>query len=895
MLANGTTLGPYEILGRIGAGGMGEVYRAHDTRLARDVAVKVLPANVASDPHFRGRFEREAKAISQLSHPNICILHDVGDATVSDPSAEGGPALEIKYLVMEFLDGESLAQRLARGPLPIEHVLRYGGQIADALERAHREGIIHRDLKPSNVMITKSGAKLLDFGLAKRVVVNESSDRLDTAARTESIPLTSEGAVVGTYQYMAPEQLAALEVDARTDVFSFGALLYEMTTGRPAFEGKSRTGVFAAILTGQPRPMQELQPLAPRALEHLILRCLAKEPDDRWQTMHDVRAELEWISRGGSPETPIAPPKKRIRRLRAAIAVGLVVALAGALSGIWLSGRRSNGSGVVTAELVPPGGQQYVPSGNSGGPAVISPDGRWIVYSAVADNRRMLWLRSIESGRALPLADSENAIFPFWAPDSRRIAFFAEKDKLRRVEIGAEVSFVIASCMNGRGGAWAPDGTIIFSPGVQSPLYRVSENGGAVTRLTTVSREHSTHRWPALLPDGNHFLFFAADHRNPAGPASGIFIASLDDPTPRLVLPNPSSGIYADGRLLFAHDGVLYSQSMSADGTLSGNPGVVARDVMIDEDVWRTGVSASNDQRLVYYTGEVRLESELLWVDRAGKPIGTIRKPDKYWEVAFSPDGSRLALSAGDPLRQLWIEDLARQTRSRLTLAFPWTGGPIWSRDGASIYFTALDGTKSIIVRRDVADGTKTELLRGDGLAWPSALSPDGSALLVANESSGDVLLLRFGRSSGLEPFIADPHAREITPVATPDGKWIAYASNESGRDEVYVVPFADPSTRRQVSRDGGKQPLFRPDARELYYADLAGNLVAVPVNETATDLTLGAPERLFQVPTSLGMSAARVFAPTADGQRFVVVRPIAPKPPVLRLVSDWRKLNARK
>ncbi|MFA6958218.1 MAG: protein kinase [Thermoanaerobaculia bacterium] len=884
----GSRLGPYEILERIGAGGMGEVFRARDSRLDRVVAIKILPPEFASSPRSRARFEREAKLLSQISHPNICVIHDVGEQVdaAADPSA---PPSTVRYLVMEYLEGESLAQRLQRGPMPVDQVLRIGAQIADALEKAHRGGVVHRDLKPANVMITRSGAKLLDFGLAKESGVRSNGSNPDTAAPTDPVSITEEGRMVGTFSYMAPEQLEGLDADARTDVFALGALLYEMMTGKRAFVGASKISLIAMIAAGQPAPMQQVQPLTPPALEHVVLRCLEKSPDDRWQSAHDIRVELDWISQAGSRA---GFPVSRIfrRRLRERVSLGILVFLflVGAVAVLTLVDRTVRDDGALTVELTPPAGERYLAAGNAGGPAVISPDGRRIVYRAEKNGVGSLWVRSIETGESKPVPNTDDAYFPFWAPDSRRIGYFSSGGLLR-IDVDGGERTRIADARNGRGGTWSPDGTIVFAPDVQSPLVRVSESGGGTAPLTKVAPPFSTYRWPSFLPDGKHLLFFAANHRDLTLASNSIFIASLDDPSPRLLLANASNGVYVDGYLLYERDRILWAQPMSTTGDFSGTAKLVARDAMFDADVWRGGFSVSPHGRLTYFKGDVRIESELVWLDRSGAQKETFGTPAKYWEIAFSPDGTRAALSIGDPLRQIWLADLPRETRSRVMLDLPWSGGPIWNRDGSAIYLTAIDSGTSVIMRRSLVDGSQREVAKFPGVAWAAAVNADESQLVVTDETRGDLLKLHPGKQEDAVRFIADQQAIEHQAVGSPDGEWIAYCSNETGTFESYVARMSDASAKIQLSHGGGTQPAWRADGRELYFVDPQGLLHAMPVALNGDELVPGVPKPLFHVATGLGMSATRVFAPTGDGQRFLVVRPIETAAPVLRLVTNWK------
>src|SRR6266550_4507737 len=554
-VAAGTRLGPYEILAPIGAGGMGEVWRGRDTRLERSVAIKILTVDFAENEQFAQRFEREAKTISQLSHPNICTLYDVGE----------------NYLVMELLDGESLADRLAKGALPLDQVLRYGVQIADALDKAHRAGIVHRDLKPGNIMITKSGAKLLDFGLAK----SGPTPALAAVDLTERKPLTAEGTIVGTFQYMAPEQLEGQPADARTDIFAFGTVLYEMATGKRAFEGKTRTSLIAAIVSGEPKPMSQLQPLAPLAFENVVRKCIAKNPDDRWQCAADLKWELLRIQK--APET-----KSPARTSRVAWAVAIAALAAAALLAA-LAFRPAKPQRPIRFTVTAPPGWTYAVNYNVGPPAV-SPDGHYITFPATEDatGRVMLWVRDLGATELRALPGTDGGGFPFWSPDSKSIAFFAG-GYLKRVELGGGSPQTLCSVTFGRGGSWSQKNEILFAPSGNSSLLRVNASGGTpqpVTRLDATRGEVS-NRWPLFLPDGNHFLYLI---RTPstAGTGENIHVASLDAPNPRPLLTVSSNVIYVEpGDLLYMRDRTLVMQRFNTRTLgLEGDPRVVTPEPM---------------------------------------------------------------------------------------------------------------------------------------------------------------------------------------------------------------------------------------------------------------------------------------------------------------------------
>jgi hypothetical protein len=571
----GTRLGPYEILSPLGAGGMGEVYRARDTRLDRVVAIKILPSHLAGDAELRQRFEREARAISSLNHPHICTLHDIGHQDGVD------------FLVMEYLEGETLAERLRRGPLPLEPLLRVAVGIAEALDRAHRLQVVHRDLKPVNVMLTKAGVKLLDFGLAKLggpQPVRELS-RLSTLATEDRSPLTAEGTIVGTLQYMAPEQLEGKDVDARTDIFALGAVLYEMTTGRRAFEGENAASLIAAILTTDPSPISDTQPMTPPALDRLVRMCLAKDPDERWQSARDVARELLWIGEGGSraaaASSAVAAPARRERIwIGACVLLGLSTLVLGSL---YYRDARVERE-ILRLSVEPPPGNRLISVSDVAGPPVISPDGRSIVYLAMDQSgARKLWLRRLDSMEAQPLPGTDNTTFPFWSPDSRAVAFFSGQ-KLKRLDVSGGLPVTVCASGDGRGGNWGRDGTILFSSDYRSGLSRVSASGGEpapVTRPDGV--RHTSHRWPQLLPDGHHFLYLAVSHDPSKSDNDAIYWATLDGRENRMLMRGAANAIYVSGWLMYVRDTNLFAQRLDpARGELRGEPATVASDVEYD-------------------------------------------------------------------------------------------------------------------------------------------------------------------------------------------------------------------------------------------------------------------------------------------------------------------------
>jgi Tol biopolymer transport system component/predicted Ser/Thr protein kinase len=675
-LTSGTKLGPYEVVSPLGAGGMGEVYRARDTRLERDVAVKVLPTNLSSDPSLRQRLEREAKAVSKLSHPHICTLYDIGHQDGVD------------FLVMELVEGETLEHKLTKGSLPPEQAVRCAAQIADALAKAHKLRITHRDLKPSNVMLTKTGAKLMDFGLAK-----ESGPASLTTALTEMTVeqsnLTVEGTIIGTFQYMAPEQLEGKEADARTDIFALGEVIYEMATGKPAFAGKNRASLIAAILSSEPRPMAALQPMTPPALERVVKRCLAKDPDDRWQTATDLASELNWIAEAGTQagEAGRVPTgRRRWERASWLLAATFFLLLLAAGMALWnASNQRQRPLYFHTAVPFP------------ANDLALSPDGRMLAmaaYSAQASNN-VLWVYEVGGRRTSSLEGTQGATYPFWSPDGKSIGFFAD-GKLKKVDASGGQVQVLCDASNGRGGTWNRDGVIVFNPDANGGLFRVSSGGGSPVEITKpdTSRFETTHRWPVFLPDGKHFLYLAANFIGQLE-KNAIFLGSLDSQERRLLVSTSANAGYAEpGYLLYLRDNkTLVAQPFDRRRyVLSGEPHTLSDEVLYFPKVDKAVFSVSSGEVLVTQTGKGAPLSQLTWFDRSGKPAGAVGVSGSYSNVRLSPDGRRIAEDQTGPdgrNNAIWIHELARGATTRLTFDPSAHQTPIWSPDGKQILHSA--------------------------------------------------------------------------------------------------------------------------------------------------------------------------------------------------------------
>jgi eukaryotic-like serine/threonine-protein kinase len=880
-LNSGTKLGPYEILSPLGAGGMGEVYRARDTRLDRSVAIKILPSHLSEDPDARQRFDREARTISSLNHPNICTLHDVGHQDGTD------------YLVMELLEGQTLADRLDKGPLPIEQVLKYGAEICDGLDRAHRSGVVHRDLKPGNIMLTKTGAKLMDFGLAKAAVATTTASGLSATLATPpgSRPLTAQGSVVGTFQYMSPEQVEGREADARSDIFALGAVLYEMVTGKRAFEGKTAASAMAAVLEREPASICAARPNTPPALERLIKTCLAKDPDDRWQTAHDVKLQLKQIAEGGSQVSAgapaiTAPPLKR----ETPWAWGLV-ALLGALAACgfilaYLASQKQ--PPVLRVDINPPEKMQFNLSGDHGGPPMISPDGRYLVFSANGPNGTQLFLRALDSVSARALPGTESATFPFWSPDSRSIGFFTE-DKLKRIEVGGGAPVSICNSTLGRGASWNQDGTIVAALSYNSGISRVPASGGTPLEITKVdSAAYSSHRWPWFLPDGKHFLYVAVNHNAPNSPETGVFLASIDGKENKLLLHTFTNAIYASGRLLYQHDNSLVARPFDlSSGTLSGEPATLSENVQNDIGLWRMNLSASDNGMLVYASGSVAGTEILAWYDRSGRQIGTVGGQGEYFDLDLSSDDKKLAVTElNTAVATTWMYDLTTGLKTRVSF----TGGahltPMWSPDGTQVAFTS-NQQKAISVKTVGSNAPEQNLLSSNEPIYAAITdwSRDGRYLMYLQGAGVNTALWVLPLFGDRKPFkYMDSSVMQRGGTFSPDGRWVAYNSDESGRPEIFVASFPWTGTKWQVSNGGGVDPRWRADGKELYYFDFVG-IAAAEVNGSGSAFQVGGSKLLFRFPVR---GVSREYAVSKDGQRFLTIAPNQGASQSLTLVQNW-------
>ncbi len=898
-LSTGSKLGPYEVLSPLGAGGMGEVYRARDSRLGRDVAIKVLPAALAASPEARQRFEREAQTISQLAHPHICALYDVG--------REG----DTEYLVMELLEGETLSDRLAKGPLPLEQTLRFGQEIADALDKAHRQGIVHRDLKPGNVMLTKSGVKLLDFGLAR--AVEPAAEHGSLTSLPTQRALTQEGTILGTFQYMAPEQLEGRPADGRTDIFAFGAVLYEMATGRKAFSGATQASLITAIMSAEPPPPSSVQPASPPVLDRIVKTCLAKDPEERWQSAGDLRRELRWIAEAS--QASAAPgPASAPRRAPASSAWKLAtVALALAAGGlaVLLVRRPAPPREPMRFSVPAPAGTSFNFLGEEvAGPPALSPDGRLLVFTATdTASKSRLWLRAMDSLDAKPIAGTENGSMPFWSPDGRTIGFFADH-KLKKVDAAGGSPELL--CQTGyflmAGGSWSKNGTILFaSP--DGRLLQLPASGGTAREVPRDAADKSAGRfWPQFLPDGEHFLYLRLDESAKAERGAGaIWAGSLSGKGSKRLLPYASRPAYdPSGRILAVNDGSLVAVPFDAARLeVRGEPVRVAEGVGTDPMLRGAFFTVSSTGVLVFQTSEAAHgPARLTWFDRTGRRLGTVGEPRAYGAVRLSPDGRSAAVEVWNEemSKEIWLFDFSGGVEQRL-LYGAWSENPVWSRDGRRIaYSKAASSDEAYDIReREIGLSGRDELLASPGrLAWSDDWAPDGRAMLVTELGSARnrrfSLSLYSAADRTLKPWLVTD-ADERDPAISPDGRWEAHGSNESGVYEIYVRPFPGPGGKWQVSRSTGSQARWRGDGRELFYLSPDGKMMVVEAKTTPSGFEAGAPSALFDAPVARPqLFPATPFDVTADGQKFLIVCPAggASSAP-LTVVVNWPEGLAEK
>ena len=907
-LTPGQRLGPYEITHALGEGGMGEVYKARDMRLNRTVAIKILRPALVSDPAGRARFEREARAISALDHPNICVLHDIG--------REG----EREFLVMQYIEGETLAARLARGPLPLDEALRYGTEIAAALDRAHRAGFLHRDLKPGNIMLARSAgrelsAKLLDFGLAK-LTAPSGTPALHGHAATVTSPITGQGTILGTLLYMSPEQLQGLETDARSDIFSFGAVLYEMVTGTRAFAGSSQASIIAAVLEREPASITTHVPLTPPALDRVVRKCLAKDPDRRWQSAADLRDELAWIaeSRTGSHTSVEAPRAASGGQVRRAIGALLIVGVAGALAWIGYKGLAARPDQNATPRLLNvalPEGMRHSPGG-----VAISPDGMTLAYAAapadaadperpsMAVSKGRLYIRRLDSHESMAVPDSDGARAPFFSPDGSVVAFFTEKALKKFSLTDGSLTLIENVPPVTRGGAFLADGRIVLTPTQVSGLAVMAPTGGLGTPLTQLNEKagERAHMWPVALPNGR--LLYTIRRGTPSNESDADL--AIFDPatqTSTIVVERAAYGRYSPtGQLLFVRGRALMTADFNlATSQVSGAPRRIVDGLATHPWLGGGHFDVGPEGTVAFLRGSWGVTKRLArWVDRSGNPLPeSPLSENELGKPRISPDGTRAlfdGLSAqGD--NEIFVTDLAQRTTVRFTTNPEDDFNPIWTADGRRIIWTALPlGKMPRLVWRN-ADGTGvTEPVADVGLAqFAGSVSRDG--ILAYAQWSGardcDIWVMSLSGERKPRALVVSP-AHEFGPEFSPDGKWIAYLSEESGPLDVYVVPYPGPGGKRRVTTGGAGAVAWSRDGGELFYMSAEG-LHALPVLDRTT-LRLGSPRRLFKgnVSTNSREDGPRHYDVAEGARRFLVieVQSSGATHPSLDVFSNWWRVT---
>ena len=863
----GMRLGEYQITGQLGVGGMGEVFRARDTTLGRDVALKVLPSLWWSDSERRARFDREARILASLNHPHIGGIYGVVE--------QGGT----RALVLELIEGSTLAERLSRAGsgLPLHDAVTIAIQIAEALAATHRVGIVHRDLKPSNVMLTKAGVKLLDFGVAKTTSPSPLCPSLHAATSTPTLPtLTTEGTVLGTVGYMAPEQLDGREVGPSSDLFAFGAVLYEMVTGRVAFPGESQARVIAAILHSQPAVPSSVRRAVPAALDQIVMTCLAKDPDERWQSAADLARSLRWTEDGRMTVTSGAQQRRRryIPWLVATVAI-----VTATLISIGVLRRSTSEAAVFRLDVATPPTTDPVSF-------ALSPDGKQIVFVATGEKGSQLFLRSLDETIARPLAGTEDALSPFWAPDRSAIAFFAA-GKLKRLDLDGGKTHVLANVGGSSGGSWNRTGTILFF-GRDRGLMSVPATGGMPSPVKLEPRDPD--RWelyPDFLPDGIHFLFWMYSTRPEA---QGVYLGSLDGTAAERLLAADRAAVYASpGYLLFARQGALMAAPFDATrGKVTGNPVLVAPAVESPPNPPRGAFSVSSTGLLAYRTGTASM-NQLVWVDRTGKLLDTLGSADgEQLFPELAPNGEYVSVQRE---RDVWLIDVKRGVPRRLTL-----GGinspAVWSPDSERLFFAAVPSGPLFEKEANGTRDQQTVLASSNQRGLPNDWSRDGRTLLYQDSASGVRELWGLSLTGNRKPFpVVRTEFHTDEGQFSPDGRWIAYRSTESGRAEIYLQPFPGSGDKVRISAGGGNQPRWRGDGRELFYIGSDGRLMAVPI-------TLPIGEGIPAVGAAVPLFATRLegtqfprhgYDVAADGQRFLmnVVAADASATPIT-LVVNW-------
>jgi eukaryotic-like serine/threonine-protein kinase len=894
----GQALGPYVISAQIGEGGMGEVYRARDTRLDRDVAIKVLPEAFVADADRVARFQREARTLASLDHPNIAIIHGLEQAS------------DVHALVMELVPGDDLSQRIVRGAIPIHEALPIAKQIAEALEAAHERGIIHRDLKPANIKVRADGVvKVLDFGLAK---VMEPFGAVSDVSQPPTLTVpggTRAGMILGTAAYMSPEQARGRAVDKRTDIWAFGCVLYEMLIGRAAFKGDTLSDTLAAIIEREPN-WKALPEFTPSSVRRLLRRCLEKDPKRRLPDIADARLEIDEAettpsdARDAGPTVSFTVGRVRTRErvawiIAAACLTGLVAGLAFNRAG---GGHRTPAdiASYSTSIVLPAGVRLW--SGNPPGRFALSPDGRRLAMVASdSTGRSMLWVRPLDSRVAQALGGTEGATYPFWSADSRFIAFLAG-NKLKKIDVASGEVVTLCDASFGSSGSWNRDDVILFTPNGNSPLYRVSASGGTPTQVTTLETASGDvqHSFPFFLPDGRHFLYFVVGSQASRTVPRGVYVGELDSKAPgKLIEPGGSNAKYANGHLIFLRNGALLAQPFDVGRLeLAGTPASLV------DHIQTTGTSASDvagaftvseTGLLAYQTGSV-VRSQLTWFDRAGTRLATLGDQADYVDVALSPDDTRVAVSLMDleiGTRDLWIFDVARRLGERFTYESGDDFGPNWSRPaGDRIFFSSQrKGSIDLYEKPSSGSGNETPLLKDDLGKFNASASQDGRFLVYVGGggviSQSDIWVLALSGERKAAPFL-ESRFLESQGQFSPDGRWVAFMSTKSGRPQVYVTAFPGRETEQQVSTAGGGWPRWNRNGKELFYLTLDNTLMVTPVNGQTSRFDVGIGRPLFPTHPRAARVDAFPYDVTADGQRILVNTFVEEVTPPITLIVNW-------
>jgi len=893
----GQTLAQYSVVDALGEGGMGEVWRAEDTKLGREVALKVLPDEFAKDPDRMARFEREAKVLASLNHPNIATLYGL-------ENVESGTGAGTVFLAMELVEGEDLSERIKRGAVPVEEAVAISVQIAEALEAAHEQGIVHRDLKPANIKLRTDGTvKVLDFGLAKAWDA-ESGNSNVSMSPTLTAHATAAGVIIGTAAYMAPEQAAGIAADRRADIWAFGVVLWEMLTGHKLFDGETVSHVLASVLKDEV-DLDAIPGETPVRIRDLIERCLKKKPNQRLQAIGDARILLEEYR--ADPEAfdvpainayaEVVPQPIWKRALPWAVALAAVVAAVFAGLGSFSKGDVVDAT--IRFQVPPPEGRGFQLDSTRPGPAVVSPDGQSLAFSAWdTDGQVRVFVRDLDEVQPRVLAGTENAQYPFWSPDSKNLGFFAE-GKLKKVSASGGQPLTLCDAPDGKGGSWSPEGVILFAPEATKPIQRVSQLGGEPVDVTTFDKERGddSHRHPRFLPDGKTFLYLA---RFPAGAKEGqaIVAASLDGGDEKVVVRSPAAAEYASGHLLFLRERTLMAQPFDPSKLeLSGEPFPVADTVvLISTGTAQAVFSASQTGVLAVQSGTLSADLVLRWRGRDGATLESIGEPARFFdEVRLSPteDAAMVKIRSdeGDN-RDLWVVDLDRKLRTRFTFGPDGDDGPVFSPDGETVLWEVTDDNERMALHSKSIGGSGDGevLAEFDRETWPVSWHPLGDAVLLAQEVSEppgnlDLMVWSVGDGGDPQPWLATEFI-EYSGSFSPDGRWVAYGSSESGDWEVYVAPFPGPGRKWQVSVGGGGWPNWRRDGAEILYINTSGEVMGAKVEERGAGLSFGQPQTLFDFRF---VSSGPGFDVSADGQRFLVVEPAESQPPEpVTVVVNW-------